>query len=1218
MAELLWVACPGGVVGDRALLRVVVVPRPDPGPLSASGLAAWPPPELLAAEARVEVHLHADGPGETRVELGPARFAHQAGLWEMAFPGDLAVEPPQRRERTNHRVEVVATGETARKVETTFAKVAANTVITSDPDKRDDDLAALRANVATELRTEWAGKGLPLRSGPGLDTPLPAGERPGFLETYGYVREHPFLMRSLGLVFEVSVSRAALAGRELVSVHWPAAPTALPTVLSPMTWFDPGFRATAPQGEPTVISRGVVALVPDSGTPGPDGAPWTVETVDVEQAGARFTEAARGLAKAGSNAPSAAPPSTLPALRTAGLQLVRHGRQRDFDHQAQRASGRGARASLTDERLTADELVLGYRLDVRKQGGDWLSVHQRRASYFFQDATERVPVGEPTIEEGQLKAYAAVDEGGRSLSGDEIVARWDGWSLSVPRQTPRNRDRSPTPGGRSTRFGWSFEVAPGSLPLLRFGGVYDVRARGVDLAGGALDLDDPTADRSVIERVHYRRHEPVSAPSVLLPDGVDDAALGPGEAVTHLVLRSDPVAGLDPAAFAAVRPEYPVTLTRILLPPVATVTVAEHHGMFEADDLEREEADRRAVSLLREAETSGGFLRDPASGGVAVFPRPHPGELRVSPASLSWAAWPDPAPRTLELRWDDPPPGTPAVDVEDDRVVVRLPPGDQVTLEVSSFLTQGVLDQLALMGVDGLPTVSANAAEVGRHPLLTPSSTLTLVHAVRKPRPPSQRLSEQTRQPGDTALVLNPERSLLGVDPRTTSHLEVVASWEERIDDRERQRVTLTIANIPVGRADTQLREAIRHELGDTKNRKLHYTVTAVGRFRQHFGGSGDNEPEDEENFRSSSPAQLTFTSSSARPAPLGVLSVLPGLDWQTSTSPGVVERRRRGGTLLVELARPWYQTGDGEVLGLVCWTNRPAPQIVPTDLDGSGPDVDEPEDADVPPPPGRPEPALHPFLTEVARDPIWVTRGDPLRWLDASEAAQTVGSPISRVRLPEAGGATAHVLQVTPLFEDDRWVARLDLSSVAASSYRPFVRLSLVRFQPSSLRGLEVSPVYRGDLVQLLPERQLTVRRTSNPGQMPLTGAPTVGEVIVSLAGIRPEGPSPNVTYVALEELRNAPAGAPTSATDLAAFSSEQSILPAWHPVALMSRITDREVRELKLLIPATVRGPLRVRVVERENLGLRPTDIPLFGDFAGTPRYLVFADAVAVPDAP
>ena len=128
--------------------------------------------------------------------------------------------------------------------------------------------------------------------------------------------------------------------------------------------------------------------------------------------------------------------------------------------------------------------MLGLRIDVRPLGaGTWTSLMERDARYLVSGAA----VAE-LREEGHLKLGAAVRQDDGTLAADEIVARWDGWSLAVGARLGS--------GGRRVRperaidFDWAFEVPAGSLLPLRFSSDYHLRARVADLAGGGVGRDD--------------------------------------------------------------------------------------------------------------------------------------------------------------------------------------------------------------------------------------------------------------------------------------------------------------------------------------------------------------------------------------------------------------------------------------------------------------------------------------------------------------------------------------------------------------------------------------------------------------------------------------------------------------------------------------------------------------------------------------------------------
>ena len=225
---------------------------------------------------------------------------------------------------------------------------------------------------------------------------------------------------------------------------------------------------------------------------------------------------------------------------------------------------------MDDAPLFAEDLVRGYRLDVWDSfNNTWRSLHLRQGRYAFGDVVFT------TDEEGftQLAVMQpAPDPAHASPNNDlylhEAVARWGGWSLSVPPpgkaisrsgdpkkavppDDPNDRDPDDRQNEPVTPFHMkaTFNVAPRSLPSLRFGRRYRLRVRVVDLAGNSLAPDDPLAAEGArqfaIPRDEagfaYLRYEPVPAPQIVRRD--DLAITSPGSALDRMVIRtfnSDP------------------------------------------------------------------------------------------------------------------------------------------------------------------------------------------------------------------------------------------------------------------------------------------------------------------------------------------------------------------------------------------------------------------------------------------------------------------------------------------------------------------------------------------------------------------------------------------------------------------------------------------------------------------------------------------------------
>src|SRR4029077_17850388 len=149
---------------------------------------------------------------------------------------------------------------------------------------------------------------------------------------------------------------------------------------------------------------------------------------------------------------------------------------------------------------------------------------------------ERIPV-HTAMEEG-FQQFAATQPAPGAQPADkdlyvhEAIARWTGWSLSVPmpgKALSRFGDPSKAvpPDGDDPDFRTDeaitpykvravYKAIPGSLPRLKFGRRYRMRARAVDLAGNSMGLADPLADLLALfmalprdpEGVAYLRYGP--------------------------------------------------------------------------------------------------------------------------------------------------------------------------------------------------------------------------------------------------------------------------------------------------------------------------------------------------------------------------------------------------------------------------------------------------------------------------------------------------------------------------------------------------------------------------------------------------------------------------------------------------------------------------------------------------------------------------------------
>ena len=542
------------------------------------------------------------------------------------------------------------------------------------------------------------------------------------------------------------------------------------------------------------------------------------------------------------------------------------------------------------------------------------------------------------------------------------------------------------------------------------------------------------------------------------------------------------------------------------------------------------------------------YLPDPmASGFSFVFPGARP----VHGLSFPWAveglrldyrkSWPEPQPYRLVLDSGERLEGR----VDGNAVRIAIPPGEQLRVRLSSALGDGGLDRLGLWRTrpDSYRKRAeiAGAARDGWMWWLTPFDEVRLVHAVQRPVEVPRAIGlDSVRSEKDSGTGL---KAVIEIHGASTGRIDVEAEWSEPIDDptaetpadrepsaaqpadhdpRPTTRATawgteveshedfLVLVPAPL-EAEFELPEGevlqahlARHELGDTKHRLIDYKVRATTRYQEHFEkitgptlGKLRNPATDDLSVVSA-PIRVSVPSSSRPPKPV-IHDVLPLFRWQEGTGPGqpFATRHTRRSGIRIYLERPWYATGEGELLGVVLASGRGEPEGVPVSI--------------------------------WAADPVWAQNGPadrgslPLRDIlevfepaARDEPGRPVGPPALLPAIDSPARPEVLVLGYRPEYNSERKLWFVDIAFDQGSAFWPFVRLVLARYQPASLDGLHLSPLVTADFAQLAPDRIATLSRpddrsarvvVSGPVGYPLDYEPTSGQAVFALTFPFPEG---------------------------------------------------------------------------------------------------------------
>jgi len=272
-----------------------------------------------------------------------------------------------------------------------------------------------------------------------------------------------------------------------------------------------------------------------------------------------------------------------------------------------------------------------------------------------------------------------------------------------------------------------------------------------------------------------------------------------------------------------------------------------------------------------------------------------------------------------------------------------------------------------------------------------------------------------------------------------------------------------------------QLEKLRAHELGDTRHRDVTYQAVASTRFREYF----DPHMPAADGTAAGRPQRFEILSS-APPAKPVVTQVLPLMGHVRSADGATTTSRRRGFGLRVWLGRPWFSSGAGELLAVVC--------------DGNTPHV--------------PDGELSREVTMVVQDPARASAMPP-----PLSPESFPGAVLRRPGVPLAGSShlARAIAAFEPVWDRDRQAWFCDVELPTGAAYFPFVRLGLARYQPLAIAGCELSPIVPTAFVQTVPDRTLSCAvdpdgtaavSLSGPAPsaaMDATGAVTAGTNVVT-----------------------------------------------------------------------------------------------------------------------
>lgn len=1236
--RIMWTVVPAGVVDNQPRLSVLVGPQLAP-PSGSGALGAFPQwvdwqATLASLNFRV---VFGDGSVHPATRIAPTPVGFDP--WAAMFDADTPVRSWQLSDLDEARLFSYPADKIQRFARERYTQLAAagpDLPAVGDLDALDpfdgipeSQVAGLLTNVEQQVNAQGAiahssamsplddfaqflryyqrppqyadrvaaGEGFPELATPQLD----------FHDAVALAGNHPQLLRQLGLALDLQIERGGDPlpdGTTTVRLEVLDGPRGWePVHVRPRTrcGLSVGLGAFVPTPDPALeggsdLNRGFLALM--------DPERFAVIQLDAEGAGAKLLSLRSNLTQRKLRpSPSSPTHEGAPTLRNHGLGVTRLGRaRRSLDRFARQTQIHQQAVSAADPGadvlLGVDDLVRGVTVEVRDDvTGRWRSATRRDATYeFFGPGGGSFSASEEGFIGDALNSAQDPDLPANEHYQQESLFSWDGWSLVSLRPgssidgDDELVDSPPDPLQDSFALRTTTRPTPGSLPRLRYGRTYRLRARGVDLTGRPLPtLDDTDAPEFLHATApqFFGRFDPVPSPTV-----VQASPRGPAESVDRVAIRSD-----LPTPISSI-----VSAGRHVAPPRSSQVEAELHGMFDRSADGPLSKDAYATLVAREGQTFATstdlvvpypdaperdwyhpvaeldvpYLPDPLARGVRVAGLPGtPATLTIGFAPGD-EDWPDSRAFRIEAvpaeelghEWD----------AQRRMLQVFLPKGRRVTLRLSSVLDPGDLSQLGLVrwlqDAGSLGPATAETIQSGRHWMFTPSRSLELVHAVRRPMASPDFLAgpEVARQRARTDVEIAGQ---VRIDEPSTQRVELLASWTEPIDDGpggeppSTRTVERSVAvDVPID-GDTLSGEQLAinrlsHHFGDTRHRVVTYEGLATSRYGSYFaqdsavtlngtapslvdpslpdgivaasvevrsgdttftagvdyeidGPAGTITRTDESSIPSGTQVDVRFVAepvsrigvaqvrsvpSSERPDPPKVRSVVPTFAWSSSGSGLQRTSTRAGNSVRVYLERPWWSSGEGELLGVVL-----------------APDAAYAGDNTLPDAVGQ-------VVTRLGRDPIHNTAAGPL-----VERLQPVHLPL---RTSTGTGLHLEELPDQPLvvaghpvtYDPDRDLWFADIAVDAGRSHWPFLRLALCRYQPSSLpwsfppNALQISTVTVTDPIQLAPERIVRVDPFSGPPGGPFPTQPTAQVTVTGPAylGELSDTPAPSQVRVLVQ----------------------------------------------------------------------------------------------------
>ena len=343
---------------------------------------------------------------------------------------------------------------------------------------------------------------------------------------------------------------------------------------------------------------------------------------------------------------------------------------------------------------------------------------------------------------------------------------------------------------------------------------------------------------------------------------------------------------------------------------------------------------------------------------------------------------------------------------------------------------------------------------------------------------------------------------------------EPVETWPDDLAQEQQRIASEFVVNYEDEALLRKLPQAIQHRFSESKHRKVTYHLKALTRYREYFSTILPTPGKEEvihdpptnagaENiFDPARTAGWAYdhhrwgsiyrfhkercSASRSRKSPIPFRSCPGNAKKSSAPTPlgntvEVVEHRRIGGALRVYFKRPWFLSGEGELLGVVCLNPEYAMEKLFHE-DFKVKELTKPEPG--PPLPSNTEGILL-KATRWAKDPINYQLYKLDRYPTIRDFYQYEAVKKGLVLQGDVGGLY-DVIGYPVHYDQERNLLYSDLFiHIPEGQYFPFFRLCFARFQPESLAEGDrtivgtaaydhhISEIVPAEFIQVLPDRK-------------------------------------------------------------------------------------------------------------------------------------------------